>query len=175
MRRLGFILIALSALTAALPALADGELGREEVRERIRSVKSWELVRDLGLDERTAQSFVPVFEDYDRVRGKLKHQRRGLERTLEELVKDSTGNAPRIRSVMLDMRGIDERLQQNETDFRGRAFPLLSVEQQARFELFEKRWSTRLKELIKEIRQEREQNAPPAPGPDAKARSRGRG
>lgn len=173
MRRLNLFLIALFALLAARPAGAGGVMAREEVRERIRSIKTWELVRDLGLDEHKAQSFVPVFEDYDRVRGKLKHQRRGLERTLEELVKDSTGNAPRIRSVMLDMRSIDERLQANESDFRSRAFPLLTVAQQARFELFEKRWSTRLKELIREIRQQ-ERAETPAAEPDATSRSRGR-
>jgi len=155
MRKMAIILGLLTLSLTALPAAALQERERQDLREQIRDVKAWELVRELGLDNRTAREFVPLYEDYDRARTRHRQERRGLEQTLEVLVKDSSRNGDQIRSVMLDLRRLDERLQAEENAFRRSAMPLLSLEQQARFELFEKRFNARLREMIKDIRDDR--------------------
>ncbi|MBM4116588.1 hypothetical protein FJ251_02455 [bacterium] len=161
------------SLTAA-PAAALQERERQDLRQQIRDVKSWELVRELGLDSQAAREFVPLYEDYDRARTRHRQERRGLEQALEVLVKDSSRNGDQIRSVMADMRRLDERLQAEEGAFRRQAFPLLSLEQQARFELFEKRFNARLREMIKDIREERGPDTARPKDSKPKSRSHGR-
>lgn len=156
---LGGIILAL----LASPSLALQEREREELREQIRNVKAWELVRELGLDQQTAREFVPLYEDYDRARSRHRHERKGLEEALELLVKDSSRNADQIRSVMADLRRLDERQQNEESSFRRRAFPLLNLEQQARFELFEKRFNAQLREMIKGVRRDNDQRGEAKP------------
>ncbi len=158
MRRQAIILGSLMLVLAVSPSSALQEREREELREQIRNVKAWELVRELGLDQQTAREFVPLYDDYDRARSRHRQERKSLEATLELLVKDSSRNADQIRSVMEDLRRLDERLQVDENNFRRRAFPLLNLEQQARFELFEKRFNARLREMIKDIRKQSDQS-----------------
>jgi hypothetical protein len=155
MRTTAIILGTLILAMAAAPAPALQEREREELREQIRNVKAWELVRELGLDQQRTQEFVPLYDEYDRTRGQHRHERKRLEETLEVLVKDSSRNADQIRSVMNDLRRLDEQLKADDDGFRRRAFHLLSLEQQARFELFEKRFNARLRELIKDVREDR--------------------
>jgi len=181
MRAKAIILGALSLSLAFTPARALQEREREELREEIRRVRAWELVRELGLDQRTEREFVPLYDEYNRARGRHRHERKGLEGTLEVLVKDSSRNADQIRSVMDDLRRLDERMKADEDAFRRHAFPLLSTEQQARFELFEKRFDARLRELIKEVRDKRglgeskDKGKDKAPKRDSRGRSQGRG
>jgi hypothetical protein len=175
------ILGVLGLALAIAPALALQEREREELREEIRRIKAWELVRELGLDQRTEREFVPLYDEYNRARGRHRHERKGLEETLEVLVKDSSRNADQIRSVMDDLRRLDEQLKVEEDEFRRSAFPLLSLEQRARFELFEKRFDARLRELIKEIKTKRgmgsqdDKTKDKAPQRGARGRSQGRG
>ncbi len=175
------ILGVLGLALAIAPALALQEREREELREEIRRVRAWELVRELGMDQRTEREFVPLYDEYNRARGRHRHERKGFEETLEVLVKDSSRNADQIRSVMDDLRRLDERMKVDEDAFRRQAFPLLSMEQQARFELFEKRFDARLRELIKEIKTKRgmsdqgDKTKDKAPKRDSRGRSQGRG
>lgn len=136
-------------------ATAQAQPQREAVRDRIREVKAWQVVEDLGLDEDQAREFVPLMERYDRENDALKAERRRLEAELEELVKDVDANANPMRAVMADLRDLDRRKADNERWFRDQAYPLLSLQQQARYELFEKRFRAQIRELIKDVRRER--------------------
>ncbi len=151
-------IIAFTALGAP-PAAALQEREREELRRQIRDVKSWELVKELGLSDRQVQEFVPLLEAYDRDRDALRRERRRLESELEGLVGDVSGNKERMRGVMLRMRDVDQRLAERERRFRGKAYRILNLEQQARYELFEKRFNARIRDMIKDVRREQDGDA----------------
>lgn len=146
-------IIAILALNA-LPAQAIQEREREQVRRKIRDVKSWQISRELGLSEEQARRFVPLQEQYDHERDTLRRERRQLEQELEVLVKDVSANGDRMRSVLLDIRNLDQRLADSERNFRARVYPMLTLEQQARYELFEKRFNAQIRKLIKDVRGE---------------------
>ena len=76
MRKTASILGLLTLSLTALPAAALQERERQDLREQIRDVKAWELVRELGLDNQTAREFVPLYEDYDRARTRHRQERR---------------------------------------------------------------------------------------------------
>jgi hypothetical protein len=111
------------------------------VRNKIREVKAWQVVQELGLDEAQARQFVPLMQRHDRERYQLKAERRKLERELEGLLGDKSGNGERIRAIMQELRDVDRRAADNDRWFREEAYPLLSLKQQARFELFEQHFS----------------------------------
>ncbi|MBN2171845.1 MAG: hypothetical protein JW819_11060 [Candidatus Krumholzibacteriota bacterium] len=148
------LMAALVLVTAATAGQAQSE--REQVRNKIREIKAWQVVQEVGLDETQAQQFVPLMQRHDRERYKLKAKRRKLEQELEVLVVDRSGNGSRIRAIMQDLRDVDQRAADNDRWFQEKAYPLLSLEQQARYELFEKNFSAKIRELIKEVRAQRD-------------------
>lgn len=143
----------------AAPAAALQDQEREELRRQIRDVKSWQLARELGLTDEQAREFVPLLESFDRDRDALRRERRRLESELEGLVGDVSGNKEQMRGVMLRMRDVDQRLADRERRFRSKAYRILNLEQQARYELFEKRFNARLRDLIKDVRREQREEA----------------
>jgi hypothetical protein len=137
---------------AVIPAQALQEREREELRQQLRDVKSWQIARELGLSDDQARRFVPLQENYDIDRDELRRERRRLESELESLVGDVSGNRERMRGVMLRIRDVDQRIAERERLFRGRAYRILNLEQQARYELFEKRFNAQIRNLIKDVR-----------------------
>jgi len=140
---------------AAIATVGQAQSDREQVRAKIREIKAWQVVQDVGLDAAQARQFVPLMQRHDSARHELKSRRRRLERELEGLIGDRSANGERIRIIMEELRDVDRRAAENDRWFRERAYPLLGPEQQARFELFEKRFSARIRELIKDVRAQR--------------------
>ncbi len=147
------IMISLAFIVfAAAPAQAIQEREREELRQQLRDVKSWQIAQELGLNDDQARHFVPLQEAHDIQRDEMRRERRRLESELESLVGDVSGNRERMRGVMLRIRDVDERIAEEDRRFRSQAYRILNLEQQARYELFEKRFNAQIRNLIKDVR-----------------------
>ncbi len=143
---------------AASSAQALQEREREELRQQLRDVKSWQIAHELGLTDDQARRFVPLQEAYDLSRDEMRRERRRLESELESLVGDVSGNRERMRSVMLRIRGVDERIAEEDRGFRRKANRILNLEQQARYELFDKRFNAQIRNLIRDVRRQQRVN-----------------
>ncbi len=147
------IMISLAFIAfAAAPAQALQEREREELRQQLRDVKSWQIAQELGLSDDQARRFVPLQEAHDIKRDEMRRERRRLESELESLVGDVSGNRERMRGVMLRIRDVDERIAGEDRHFRTQAYRILNLEQQARYQLFEKRFNAQIRNLIKDVR-----------------------
>jgi len=153
MRSIWILCLAVAVWTIASPAVALKEEQREKVRQQIESVKVWQLTRDLDLSEEQAQSFFPAQKNYMERKESLRHEREAAERELEELL-NRRAEQKLITQQLDRIKGIDRESGSNELEFRKRIGRILSLEQQARYELFEKRFNAKLREMILDVQRE---------------------
>jgi Spy/CpxP family protein refolding chaperone len=146
------MLMMILVVVIAMPVSALEERERKQVREQIRSVKVWQLTRDLELSEKQAYEFFPILEQYDRRGQQLKAQRRVSERELESLVKDGDDGDARVQTLLRHLRDLDMQLDENKSVFQAKIRSILTIKQQAHYELFEKKFEANLRQMIDELR-----------------------
>jgi hypothetical protein len=151
MKRSAKILIALLVLLLAQSAFALEAERRAQAREQIRSVKIWEMTRDLGLSEQQARMFFPAEEEHEREKERLRHERKTIETEMEARLSEGRQDDRQLLVYLERIKQVDETLAVHEREFERKLSRILRPEQRARYELFEKRFEARLRQLIKEI------------------------
>jgi hypothetical protein len=135
-------------------AYALKEEEREQVRQQISTVKTWQMIEELGLTEEQAQDLFPAQKSFEDQKSELTRQRQGIEKELTELLETKDKNRDLIKEKMGQLKKIDERTRSNEDRFREKLSKILTVEQQAKYELFEKKFDERLRQMIRDIQKE---------------------
>jgi hypothetical protein len=145
-----------SALILLSTETAHGlkEEEREVVRQQISTVKTWQMTEELDLTEEQAQSLFPAQKSYEDRKTELTKQRETVEAELDELLKAKEQNRDLIKGKMVRLKEIDEQSRGNEDQFHNKLSEILTVEQQAKYELFEKKFDARLREMIRDIQKE---------------------
>ncbi|KPL19122.1 MAG: hypothetical protein AMJ92_04410 [candidate division Zixibacteria bacterium SM23_81] len=155
-----FLVSALILLNSPM-AFCLKEQEKEKVRKQISSVKAWQLTEDLNLSEEQAQVLFPAQKAYQEQKEELRKQREAEEKELDQLLEAKEKNRGLIQKKMARLKDIDKQCRANEDQFRKKISKILTVEQQAKYELFDKKFNTRLREMIRDIKRE-----------DTKAKSR---
>lgn len=130
------------------------EQEKEKVRKQISSLKAWRLTQDLDLSEDQAQALFPTQKTYQDRKGQLRAQREGVEAELDGLLKAEEKNDKLIKEKMAQLKDIDQQTRANEDQFNKKISKILTVEQRAKYELFEKKFQTQLHEIIRDIKRE---------------------
>lgn len=127
---------------------------REEVRRQISTVKTWQMIEELDLTEEQAQNLCPAQKSFENRKSELTEQRLKVETELTELLESKEKNRDLIKKKMVQLKKIDEQTRANEDQFHKKLSKVLTVEQQAKYELFEKRFDERLRQMIRDIQKE---------------------
>ena len=125
----------------------------EKVRERVETLKMWKLTKALDLDEKTSAQVFPLLSKYDKKRAETEHALRNDMKNLRDALKDK-------REAQL--KGILDRLEQNHKamqrlndDERTDLKTILTLEQQARFIIFQQEFDREIRKIIAEKREKR--------------------
>jgi hypothetical protein len=145
----GLLILSLSQTANALK-----EEEREQVRRQISTVKTWQMIEELDLTEEQVQNLVPAQKSFEERKSQLTEQRLKVEAELTELLESKEKNRDLIKEKMGQLKKIDVQSRDNEDQFHEKLSKLLSVEQQAKYELFEKRFDQRLRQMIRDIQKE---------------------
>ena len=136
----------------AKSASALKEERRAEVREQIRSVRVWELTRELELDENQARAFFAAEREYEEKLEGLRGERADVEAEMEARLREKRKDDRQLLVHLERMRQIDKRIAVQEQEFERKMGRILRPEQRVRYELFEKQFEGRLKQMIQEIK-----------------------
>jgi hypothetical protein len=154
------ILALMVCLITPREANALKESRRAQVRRQIHEVKTWEMTKELGLDEEQARIFFPAMEDYEGNRDRLRDKRAGVESTLDSLL--GAGGARADREILKNLESlklIDREQTAHEDEYQRQLSRVLSPQQRARYELFERKFEARLREMIREVQREDKNSA----------------
>ncbi len=135
---------------------------REQVRRQISTVKTWQMIEELDLTEKQAQDLFPAQKSFEDKKGELTGQRLEVETELTRLLEAKEKNRGLIKEKMAQLKKIDEQTRTNEDRLHTKLSRILTVEQQAKYELFEKKFDERLRQMIRDIQKEDLQKKEPS-------------
>jgi Spy/CpxP family protein refolding chaperone len=130
------------------PDAPPPEERREEIRKKIETIRIWRLTERLRLDTATIAKLAPFLGSLDQRRKEILQEQATTMRELDLLVKFSKPDEAKIKAAL-------DRLEKNQQaihETRRREIDglkaILTVEQQARFLLFQQEFERELREMI---------------------------
>ena len=140
---------------------ANGKGKRQEVRQKIQMVRIWELSRALGLDQKAATALFPTLSKFDEQRAAA---HKGVRDAMQALRKASQGPKPddaQIQAVMEKLTAAKGEVHRVEMEEIAELRRLLTPSQQAKYVLFQQRFSKRLEGMIRKVKEARAGRALP--------------
>jgi len=135
----------------------------EKMRERIKTIKIWQLTEEVGLTTEQSEKFFPVYNKHQNDHQKLDEERLSLLRKLDELSEKSDVSEGEIKKALDELSEIDGKLIGLRKSFMNEVSGVLSIRQVAKLLVFEEMFMRRLQENIRDIRRgmgERKKNMP---------------
>jgi len=154
MRTFTVLIAGILVLASTRTAHSLKEEERETVRKQISSVKAWQMTQDLDLTEEQAQTLFPAQKAFEDRKKQLSEQRSAVEKELDDLLEAKEKDKDVIKGKMVRLKEIDKQIRTSEDEFRGKRTRILNVEQQAKYELFEKKFDTKLRQMIRDVQKE---------------------
>lgn len=125
----------------------------EKVRERIETLKMWKLTKALDLDEKTSAQVFPLLSKYDKKRAEIEHALRNDMKNLRDALKDK--RAAQLKGILDRLEQNHRALQKVNDDERTDLKTILTLEQQARFIIFQQEFDREIRKIIAENREKR--------------------
>ncbi|MGB8657356.1 MAG: hypothetical protein WCE90_06170 [Candidatus Zixiibacteriota bacterium] len=152
---MGWILLpAGSTLAQGPPSPGDMPEHREErerVRENIETLHMWKLLEALDLTSDQSARFLPALKDFQEAKKTFEDRRRELLRQLEADL-ESKGNEGDLKEALTNLENNRKEFQLEMDKLFERSRAILTLEQQAKFFLFEDKFERRMKETIEQMR-----------------------
>lgn len=125
---------------------------REEIRKKIEAVRVWRMTEALKLDEKTAAKFIPVISSIEQRRAELMREQMDAMRDLRQGVALQRPDEKRLKAV-IDKIELNHRemmkLMEKEMEA---AKDYLTIEQQARFLVFQHEFQRDMRRMINRAR-----------------------
>lgn len=153
-----FSLVVLSAVesTAEPPYDLDRPPTKEQmakVRERIETLRMWKLTRALELDEKTSARLFPLLNKYDKKRVDIELSLwSGIKELRDDLREKRDG---RLKDILDKLEGDHRALQKVNDEERSDVRRILTIQQQAKFFLFQLEFNREIRRIIAETRDKR--------------------
>lgn len=155
-------------LAAALPLAAQAGAPPRPPHERIERLRMERLHESLGLTEEQTEALRGQMErSHQALRESFARQREAME-ALEKSLAERPPDEEALRRAMAEVETAREAMEREREQHMAELARTLTVEQRARFLLFNREFDSRLRELVEKHRHGRAEDAghgaPPAPG-----------
>lgn len=125
----------------------------EKVRMRIETLRMWRLTEALNLDEKTSAQVFPLISKYNKKRAEMEQSlRNGMMELKESLKEKREGNLKNIIDKLEEDHKALRRIKEEEWAELKR---ILTIEQQARYILFQHKFEREIRKIIAEAREKR--------------------
>jgi Spy/CpxP family protein refolding chaperone len=141
---------------------------REEVRKKIETVRMWRLTEELKLDEKTSAKLASFLSALDEKRRGLMHERMETMGDLRTLLKTEKPDEKKLKTDLDKL----EKTRREMVELEGKEISgvrdILSVEQQARYVIFQQEFRRELRGMIAGARGGGQGMRGPGSGPERK-------
>lgn len=151
----GTILIGLLlAMTGNLLAQPGPPERREEIRERLQTIKKWRLVETLDLSEDQTTKLFPRMNAIDDEVAAFNRERVELLKDLEAMLR-LEANEDELQAKMDALEELEKAHHEKMRELREAVMDVLTVKQQAQYLIFEQRFEEHLRQMLQEYRDNR--------------------
>lgn len=141
----------------------------ERIEKKIEALRMWKVTQALDLDEKTSAALFPILNDFNKKRVGAE---RGMQQNVQGL-KKALGNKATgdLKGILEEIEKRHQELQKVKDEERSAVKKVLSLEQQAKYVLFQLDFEREIRKMIEEARQGRR----PGPGQSGDEAGPGRG
>ncbi len=155
MKRSWLLLSSFAVLFLTVSASAQpGPAGNPRFRERIEELRKVRLIEMLELTEDQSVRFFARFNEHEKARQVLLDQKNEALDKIERLVRNHADSTEYER-VFPEVLAVDTKLSEENVAFYSGLRDILTVEQRAKYLLFERRFQRELREAMRETLRER--------------------
>ncbi len=131
----------------------------QKVRERIESLRMWKLIRALDLNESLSARLFPVLNSYDKKRQELEISLRDGMKELKEALK--SGRDDKLSGIIEKLEQNHKALQKLKDEEIAELKKILTVQQQAKYIIFNHEFQREIRDMIEESKGKRLQKFVP--------------
>jgi Spy/CpxP family protein refolding chaperone len=152
------MIITIAVLTTAIsaqpgPGSWDGNgPRRQEMRERLETVKIWQLTDAVGLTSEQSKEFFPIYSKFQKDHEKIENRRTEIIDSLDELAAKDQVSEEKIKKSLEDLTAAESQFSALRSEFIKDVSGVLTVKQIAKLVVFEDRFRQRLQKNIRDIR-----------------------
>jgi len=141
--------IALLLASCALAQFEHGHTGpKAHLRERISMIRMWKLVEFLDLSEEQSMAFFPAMNEHEsRMKALHEHERRILDR-IETILDEESPNRTALSAAVDSVMTLRDERTASKAEFIDKANAILTIEQKARFLLFDRIFEREINNII---------------------------
>ena len=122
-------------------------------QERLEMLKLWRFVDELEITEEQSVRLFPALSAHRRAVRDLQAKHRAVGEDLERLLQKEGVSDGKLRDKMGDLRLLESQESELKSSFHKQLEGLLSVRQQAQFQLFEGRFRGDLRGIVRQFRE----------------------
>lgn len=124
-----------------------------KMKQKINTLRIWGLTKELDLDQDAAARVFPIMNGYDNKRTEIQYRLIVLMHNLRNALRDRDDAG--IQATLDKLEANHQKMEQLNDSERDELKKALTVEQQAKFLLFEVRFEKQVKKMIAKARQRR--------------------
>jgi hypothetical protein len=125
---------------------------REKMRERLQTVKIWQLTDAVGLSTEQSQAFFPIYSKFQKDHERIEEKRLEIIEKLDQLAAKDQVSESEIKKALDELTAAESEFAGLRNNFIKDVSEVLSIKQVARLVVFEDRFRQRLQENIRDIR-----------------------
>ena len=141
---------------------------RDEVRKKIETVRMWRLTEELKLDEKTGARLASYLSALDEKRRGLMHERMETMKDLRTLLKPGKPDEKKLKAALEKLEKNRGEMLELEGEETSGVKEILSVEQQARYVIFQQEFRREMRGMIAGARGNGPGPRGPGSGPERK-------
>jgi hypothetical protein len=115
---------------------------------------AWELLVVLDLSQEQSDRFLPVLRQMQKGKAQLRQQRRELLNHLERVLSEGEGPGE-IDQTIKELRELGRQETAVREEFFGQAEDILTIQQLGKLVLFQDKFERHMREIIRELREDR--------------------
>ncbi|OQY27504.1 MAG: hypothetical protein B6244_10345 [Candidatus Cloacimonetes bacterium 4572_55] len=127
---------------------------RGDMRERILTIKKWKLLEVLDLNEKQTEKVFPRLNELEKARENFGIQQRKYLSDLENLMKNQETTESELEAKILEIRESEKKHYEEIQELQTRVADALTIEQEARWLLFEAKFEEHIRGMAKKFRKE---------------------
>jgi Spy/CpxP family protein refolding chaperone len=132
----------------ASPDNSPSPARREEVRKKIEAIRIWRLTEELKLDETTSARLASILSSLDQQRKDIHREQMDRMRELRVLVQASKPDEAKLKTALDKIEHVHNTMQALRNKELASAREILTIEQQARFVLFQMEFMRDMRKMI---------------------------
>jgi len=138
------ISLLLLPLIGVIPVRANPMRNRQQMMEKIETIKMWKLMDALNLNSETALKVFPVIKEMDQKKALLMQKKRSLMRQLRNLVNGKTAQGVKSDALASQIFDLNEQLCEIPRETYNKLKPVLTEKQLGQYLLFQQRFRREL-------------------------------